>query len=569
MKKTLLAIAAVFSTLCAVSQSVGYEPGEIMVMLKTNDDAKKLVRDLTLIGIQKSGIAIERQVVKRMNLWLFKFDHNTIDNERMLDYVRSKDYVILAQFNHTGIELRGTAPNDSLYSKQWNHKNTGQNNGKGIGCDIDSEVAWDVSTGGLSAAGDTIVVANVDGGDGRGHEDLKYWNNYFEIPGNSIDDDGNGYVDDFKGWNVITHDDNVTPDAHALQCAGIIGARGNNKKGISGVNWDVQIMGIEALWSSSATPNATKEAMMVEGYGYLIDQRDIYNKTNGAKGAFVVASNSSFGVDGGKAIDFPIWCALYDSLGKVGILNSSACTNKNTNADNGDMPTVCPSDYIIPVMSSTYEDKIPTASFGSSVGMGYGPKCVDLAAPTGMLSTVGTNKYSSTATGTSFSAPHVAGVISLLVAGACPMLLDQYKQYPDSTLKLFKKFILDNVDKPAAFNGKNATNGRLNAGNAMKAMDAYCTALSANTKINGDLKVKAMFPNPASDELYINLGNADLRNVTVAVTDLCGKIIYLQQVAEARRNTNIKIPVSNFPAGYYLVSVSDKSGVYNNKFVKE
>ena len=543
------------------SQTLGYEPGELMVMFRSNDDSQKLTRDLAVIGNKNTGMVIESQLVERMNLWLYKFDYAVIGNERMLDLVRSMDYVILAQFNHTGVENRGgTVPNDSLYKNQWHHKNTGQFSGKGVGCDIDSEVAWGISTGGLSADGDTLVVAVIDAGGGRGHKETRFWNNYKEIPKNGIDDDNNGYKDDYYGWNAIKHNDSIDFSSHAGQCSGIIGAIGNNKTGVVGVNWDVQIMSVSAVWSSSSTPNATKEAYLAEGYGYIIDQRDAYNKSKGAKGTFVVATNNSFGVDGGKAVDFPIWCAMYDSLGKVGILNASACTNAKVNADNGDMPSVCPSDYIIPVMCSTYEDKMPVQSPGSSGGVAYGPKVVDLAAPTSVYTVSGFAKYSTTMQGTSFSSPQVAGAISLLVAGACPMLLADYKANPETTLKLLRKFILDNVDHPAAFLGKNATNGRLNVGSAMKAMDLYCTTLSSNTKIEGDIEVKEVFPNPATNEIFVNLGNIDVARAKVVITDLAGRQVMTSEHYDVRRNTNIKLNISLLPGGYYLLNVGDQKG---------
>ena len=74
--------------------------------------------------------------------------------------------------------------------------NTGQNGGT-IDADIDAIEAWDISTGGVTPLGDTIVVAIVDGGMLLTHADLipNLWTNWEEIPGNGIDDDNNGYID--------------------------------------------------------------------------------------------------------------------------------------------------------------------------------------------------------------------------------------------------------------------------------------------------------------------------------------------------------------------------------------
>ena len=428
MKKIIL--FSLLSTLgnFTFSQENTYEKGELLIVLENNLMASQLSASINEGSSTRIALQPERLLVRRMNLWLYSFSAPELTDNRVLDLVKRNKHVLLAQFNHNNIELRNTVPNDPEYSEQWAHKNDGSN-GAIAGVDMDSELAWDISTGGLTADGDTVVVAIVDGGGSviYPHEDITEWKNYNEIPNNSIDDDNNGYVDDFDGWNSLTHDDEIESSGHALKIGGIIGAIGNNGKGVAGVNWDVQIMPIQTLWKSSSVSNATKESLLAEGYGYAWDMRALYDSTNGAKGAFVVATNSSFGVDYGIAADFPIWCALYDSLGHYGILNASAVTNKKTNIDTGgDMPTTCSSNHLIRVMCSTSADQIPTGN-----GEGYGATTVDLAAPTSVETTVLTASYQSSGTGTSFSAPHVAGAISLLISGACPMLLDNYKQSLD------------------------------------------------------------------------------------------------------------------------------------------
>jgi len=95
----------------------------------------------------------------------------------------------------------------------------------------------------------------------------------------------------------------------------------------------------------------------------------------GAEGAFVVAVNSSWGTDFGQPADAPLWCALYDSLGTYGVLSCAATANNNTNVDTmGDLPTACPSDYLISVTNTNSSDvKVNSA--------GYGVVTIDLGAP--------------------------------------------------------------------------------------------------------------------------------------------------------------------------------------------
>lgn len=85
------------------------------------------------------------------------------------------------------------------------------------------------------------------------------------------------------------------------------------------------------------------EAVALRAYGYCLKQRRVYNQTNGSKGAFVVVTSSSFGVDYGQPANYPLWCAFYDSLGNAGILSAGATANLNINIDvTGDIPTSCP-----------------------------------------------------------------------------------------------------------------------------------------------------------------------------------------------------------------------------------
>src|SRR5690606_35239994 len=93
---------------------------------------------------------------------------------------------------------------------------------------IGAPEAWDITTGGLSPANDTIVVAVLEKGALLSHPDLapNRWHNWAEIPGNGLDDDNNGYVDDFGGWDARNGGDNTGTNNHGTAVNGIIGARG-------------------------------------------------------------------------------------------------------------------------------------------------------------------------------------------------------------------------------------------------------------------------------------------------------------------------------------------------------
>ena len=130
-------------------------------------------------------------------------------------------------------------PNDSYFQYQWSLHNSGQSGGT-PDCDIDAPEAWEEETGNSE-----VVIAVIDTGIVYTHPDLEdnIWSNDDEIPDNGIDDDSNGYIDDIRGWNFFSdNNDPFDNHYHGTHCSGIAGAVGNNKEGIAGVCWDCQLM---------------------------------------------------------------------------------------------------------------------------------------------------------------------------------------------------------------------------------------------------------------------------------------------------------------------------------------
>ena len=136
-----------------------------------------------------------KQLSGLSHIHLFRSE-GSVDDEKVLRLLTSDERVEAAQFNHA-VQNRETVPNDPGFAQQWHHVQGGDH-------DIDSDLAWDITTGGTTAAGDRIVVAVLEGGGSNyNHVDLidNHWTNDAEVPGNGIDDDGNGFVDDYNGWN--------------------------------------------------------------------------------------------------------------------------------------------------------------------------------------------------------------------------------------------------------------------------------------------------------------------------------------------------------------------------------
>ena len=532
------------------AQESNIVPGNILAMVHSEDEATKLVSDMQTIKGINTGFKIERELAKSMHIFLFDFDAAAINQEAMLNAVKQNPNVLIAQFNHTFQER--LTPNDASFSSMWDMNNTGTGGGT-ADADIDAPEAWDITTGGLTAQGDTIVVAVIDGGFKLTHPDVNFWKNYQEIPNNSIDEDMNGYVDDYDGWNGSTGNDNFSAATHGTHVSGTIGARGNNSIGVTGVNWNVKVMAI----SYGSGGGGSFEANVVASYAYVMDQRRLYNQTNGAKGAFVVSTNSSFGVDLGQPSAYPLWCAMYDSLGSVGVLSAGATANANYNIDTqGDIPTACASPWLITVTNTTNTD-------AKNSSCGYGATTIDLGSPgTNITSTSysGTSTYTYvTMTGTSMATPHVAGTVALMLSVPCPQFITAYKANPAAIALVLKDSLLGAVDViPSMSSGVTVTGGRLNLFKAVRAIQNYCfVSVPEINSLDSDFEIKTVYPNPATNML--NVVYNSFENVEIVFTDVLGREIKRVKVETTTKGIQLShIDLNSFSKGMFFVSIVSK-----------
>ncbi|MDA0945684.1 MAG: S8 family serine peptidase [Bacteroidetes bacterium] len=420
-------------------------PGEIIVKMSKGVKSAGLLMDVSLLNGVHTDLTHVRELSPLAGIHLLAFGEG-VDGDQLLGALRSHPDVVAAQYNHY-VEDRAT-PNDPQFGSQWHHIDGSDN-------DIDSDLAWDLTTGGTTANGDRIVVAVLEGGGSNyNHTDLidNHWTNGGEIDGNGIDDDGNGFVDDVNGWNASSGTDNISAGGHGTSVSGMIGAVGNNGNGGAGVNWDVEIMQVQM--------GSLTESNVIAAYNYPYTMRNLYNTTNGAQGAFVVATNASWGIDNANPANYPVWCAYYDDLGAVGILNCGATANNNVNIDVvGDMPTGCGSDYMVAVTATNSND-VRTFS-------GYGATTIDLGAPgESVFLPSGSSGYGATS-GTSFASPCVAGAIALVYSAPCSDLASNAITSPQLTANAVRGYILDGVDVVSNLIGETVTGGRLNVRNAL------------------------------------------------------------------------------------------------------
>jgi hypothetical protein len=435
-------------------------PGDLIVQLESHAQLEDLLASNRQFQDLPTGLQVIRPLSPPFHIWLLHFEPSGFSENAFLDHIRRQPGVVLAQFNHR-VQLRNLLPDDPDVGSQWQWVNNGEDGGL-LDADIDADEAWDITTGGYTALNEAIVVCVVEPfGININHPDLaaNMWKNPGEIPDNDLDDDGNGYIDDYHGWNASLDNDYIESGSHGTKVSGMIGARGNNGLGVTGINWEVQIMPVDM------SPTAS-EANVLEAYTYPYLMRRRYNETGGVEGAFVTVINSSWGIDNGQPADAPIWCAFYDSLGAQGILSVAATSNSGVDVDQvGDLPTACPSDYLITVTATDHAD----IRYG-----GFGLASIDMGAPgVDVYTTTGSSGYGAYS-GTSLAAPVVSGLVALMYSAPCSYLAGQAMLHPSATALYLRNALLAGVDAVPGLTTQVKTGGRVNAHNSLLQLTENC-----------------------------------------------------------------------------------------------
>lgn len=295
-----------------------------------------------------------------------------------------------------------------------------------------------------------VVIGVIDEGIQFDHPELEanIWTNPGETPGDGIDNDENGKIDDVNGWNFITDDNSIydaAQDDHGTHVAGTIGAVGGNGAGVAGVNWAVSIIPAKFLG-----PEGGSTTDAIEAVDYFTDLKH--------RGINIVALNNSWGGGGYSQ-------GLHEAIiraAKEGILfvaaagNGNPITGRAINIDSSPVYPACynttvgagsesPASYDSVICVTAIDSAGRKASFAN-----YGATAVDLGAPgVNIMSTLPGDNYGAY-NGTSMATPHVTGGIGLYAS-----------THPDASALEMRNAILNSTTLTSSLSGKTVTGGRL------------------------------------------------------------------------------------------------------------
>lgn len=357
-------------------------------------------------------------------------------------------------------------PTDADFSQEWGLLNTGQSHDTSdfgttsglAGADAKVTTAWNTTMGDPS-----VVIAVIDTGVDGTHPDLmpNMWHNAGETPGDGIDNDHNGFIDDVDGWDFLNSNSDPAPDAifdiHGTHVAGIIAAAADGSTGIVGVCPSCRIMPLEVGTDSGGL----SDGAVIAAIHYAV--------RNGAS-----IMNMSFGAQAWS----PLLRKAIQQAGKAGVLSVISAGNASFDDDSifftgrgaarkvhsPDFPASFDLPTIISVAASDDHDR-----YGSFSSRGH--VSVDLAAAgVDIYSTIPGGLYA-TLDGTSMAAPFVAGVAGLVET-----------EHPSYSPVAVKNAILHGVDRPHRLaGGWTLTSGRLDAAKALGASPANATPRSDGT----------------------------------------------------------------------------------------
>ena len=415
-----------------VKQPVVASSDALIVKYKKNASAQMRKQARSLVKAKISDVnadEIDDNYKSLLSGRLAKFKISGMSTKEAIARLKSHQAIEYVEPDYQ-VSIAGT-PDDPRFDELWGLNNDGQTGGT-ADADIDAVEAWDISTGSRD-----VVVGVIDTGIDYSHSDLasNIWVNSSEIPGDGIDNDGNGFVDDVHGINAITNTgDPMDDEGHGTHVSGTIGASGNNATGVVGVNHEVSLVGCKFL--DAAGNGSTSDA--IKCIDYMVGLKNA--------GVNLRVLNNSWGGGGYSQ-------ALADAIASSEAADLLFVAAAGNDTIDNDVNPHYPSNYenasVLSVASTDQTDNISWFSH-------YGLTSVDMGAPgSAILSTTPGESYASYS-GTSMATPHVAGAAALVLS-----------INPELNTQELKELLMSSGDANAALQGVTVAGTRLNVNQAL------------------------------------------------------------------------------------------------------
>ena len=401
---------------------------ELIIRFKTGVSEEEIHALLTLMG------ATTKRRLKAIDYYVVSLPQSLSVSEA-LQWCLNRDIVEKTEPNYL-ISLQEeipSSPDDPYFQNQWPLHNTGQTGGP-PGADVDALEAWDITQGNPQ-----VVIAVIDTGIDYDHPDLadNIWQNDLELDGEAgTDDDGNGYVDDVRGWDFVDEDNDPRDEhGHGTHVGGIAGAVTDNSIGVAGLAWHCRIMPVRA--GNSRGVFTSEHAAQAIIYAAENGAQVINLSWGGYEKISVIDDAMTFAPRGGALI-----CAAAGNDDSSSLIYPAAYRN----------------DAVIAVGATDDEDrKASFSNYGNWVHVsapGDGP-AMGGSSSLGIYSTYLAGTYRQRR-GTSMATPHVAGTAALL-----------FSHFQDMSPLEAKTRIMRSADVINDLEGVNMTSGRTNVYRAL------------------------------------------------------------------------------------------------------
>ena len=548
-KKCLVLILffAMFSQV-AFTQSARFHPRQLILKLKPGEDfsvtegaCETGLAAIDAISKEMGAVAVEQFIKSRPQLarrarpntnlvLLLRFGQD-IDAEAAAERYMATGLVEYAEPNYIGHGggADGLVPNDPFYFRQWGLKNDGSFDAASVaGADINIEPAWEITRGNPDN-----LIAVLDSGTRLGHPEFngRLWQNTAEIPGNGVDDDQDGYIDDVQAWDFVNNDNEPADDhGHGSNVSGIMAATGNNGIGYAGIDWESQVMICKILNNQ----NSGYYSWWTEAIYYAVD--------HGASVINMSVGGQSYSSAMEQAVNY-----AYDN--NVVVVACMMNTNEST--------PFYPAAYAATIaVGATGTDDVRAVPFfwSNTSGSNYGSH-IDLVAPGNYmygLDDASNTNYNSYWGGTSQASPLVAGVASLM-KGLSPGL------DVETIRSILRNTADDEVGNPAEdipgwdiYYGA----GRLNAFNALELLNNM-VGLENSPPAFGTVK---LYPNPAmpGEPIMLEARVERPQEAQLTIRNGLGQQLYSGRLW-LDGNTLLPLPVG-LPAGLHWASLTNDEG---------